>query len=100
MEEGIPKPERIGAHPIFVFLYLLVFVGIVLYPGYVYGFNLMYYTLDNILSLFGYLVPAFLFALTGIMTLRRERSVVYAVCAAIVGLLIMVFVSQMGWWGF
>ncbi len=99
-EENIPVPEKVGANPFFVILYLLVFVGMILYPAFVYGFSLSSYTWPNILSLFVYLVPAFFFALFGIMTVRSKLSFVYAICSAVVGLIGVVFVEQMGWVSF
>jgi len=99
-EENIPVPEKVGANPFFVILYLLVFVGVVVCPGFFYGFSLSSYTWPNLLSLFIYLVPAFFFALFGIMTVRSKLSFVYAICAAVVGLIGVVFVEQMGWVNF
>ncbi len=98
--ENIPKPERLGANPFFVILYLLVFVGMVLYMGFLYGWSFESYSWENITNLKGHLIPAFMFGLAGIMTVRSKKSFVYAICAAAVTLLILVFLSQMGWMKF
>lgn len=92
-DANIPKPERIGANPFFVILYLLVFAGIVLYPGYVNGFSLRNFSWENYSDLKGHLIPAFFFALAGIMTVRVKKSIIFAFCAAAISLFILAAIS-------
>ena len=76
-DSNIPKPEAVGANPLFMFLYLAVFVGVVLYPGFKFGFNLDNYSVNNFMALKGTLIPAFVFALFGTMTVRNKKSFIY-----------------------
>jgi hypothetical protein len=97
VEENVPKPEPVGINPIFVLIYLVVFAGIFVFPGFVYGFSLEEYSLTNLSTLYLYLIPAFLFSLVGIMTVSRKYSLVWAFIFA--GIAFGV-VWRMGWGNF
>lgn len=96
-ESNIPKPESVGINPFYTFLYLVVFAGIFVFPGFVFGFSVSGYSLDNLSTLYLYLVPAFLFSLVGIMTVKRKYSAIWALLFAGIA---FVLVWKMGWGGF
>ena len=97
MEEETLTPERTGSNPIFMGLYLLVIIGAILFPGLYYGFEIKSYSLDAFINLSIYLVPAAFFGLGGLVTSWKKSSIVYAISAAIISLLVLIFVVQMGW---
>jgi len=97
IEENIPKPESVGINPFYVFIYLAVFAGIFVFPGFVFAFSLDGYSLDNLSTLYLYLAPAFLFSLVGIMTVRRKFSVIWALIFAAIAFGVT---WKMGWGGF
>lgn len=96
-ESDIPKPEPVGINPFYVLLYLVVFAGIFVFPGFVFGFSVSGYSLDNLSTLYLYLVPAFLFALVGIMTVKRKYSVIWALIFAAIAFGV---IWKMGWGDF
>jgi len=94
---GVPKPERMGVHPLFMVVYIVVFFAAFALPGFFYGWDLGSYTVDRFKDLSFYFVPALMFSLFGIMTLRNKKSPIYALSAALIGLIIIVFIYQVGW---
>lgn len=93
---NIPLPEREGTNPVAVFIYLIVFAGIFVYPGYVNGFTVPAYRWVMIAPLLGHLIPAFFFSLIGIMTSRSKMSFIYALCSIVVAYILMALAHQLG----
>lgn len=96
--EEMPKPERQGAHPIFVVLYLILFVGSVAYPAYLNGVSLDTYRPEMILPISGYLVPAFFFSLIGILSVRGKNSVIIALVGSLISFALLIFLVQVFGW--
>ncbi|MBT4917344.1 hypothetical protein HN709_00895 [Candidatus Peregrinibacteria bacterium] len=96
--EEMPKPERQGAHPIFVAIYLILFVGVSAYPAYLNGVSLSSYGFDSLLPISGYLVPAFFFSLIGILSVRGKNSVIIALVGALISFAVLIFLVQVFNW--
>ncbi|MFH1533998.1 MAG: hypothetical protein ABID64_03635 [Nitrospirota bacterium] len=94
IEGNVPKPESVGINPFYVFIYLVVFAGIFVFPGFVFSFSLDGYSWTNISTLYLFLVPAFLFSVVGIMTVRRKYSILWALIFAAIAFGV---IWKMGW---
>lgn len=82
---------------IFDVLYLIILLGLIIYGGYVFLVDRQNYTQQELILESYYFVPAFLFALVGIMTVRSNRSLIYALSALVIGFLLVIFFYQAIW---
>jgi hypothetical protein len=88
------EPER--ANPLFVVLYLLVLAVVLFYVGYlVLHFDA--FGEQELVDISYYFVPAIIFSIIGIMTVRSGRSVIYALCSIPVTFVLMVYFFQTIW---
>jgi hypothetical protein len=81
---------------IFDSLYLLIFAVLIVYTGYVF-YAWADYSEDDFIQISYYYIPIFFFSIFGIMSVRRPRSLVIAIVAAIVSFVLLVFFYQAIW---
>lgn len=92
MKEEIPKPKKnFSLESVFDFLYLVILLGLVAYGVYVFIHDRGNYHADELIRLSYYYIPAFVFALVGIMKVRSDRSLIYAILSSVVAFVLMVF---------
>lgn len=91
MEENKQFQQR--ERDVFDVIYLVVLLAVIGYAIYIFGFKFDDYSEEELIKTSYYFAPGLLFSLTGMLTVKTERSIVYAIIAgaASFGLLLAFF---------
>lgn len=88
------KKKDFSLEAVFDVLYLVIFLGLIAYAVFVYLKHGESISNEELVRLSHYYIPAFFFSLVGIMTVRSNKSLVYAFAALVVSFFIVMFFSQ------
>ncbi len=80
----------------FDILYMVTFAGLIAYFVYL-GINFDNYSEDELVAQAYILFPILSFSSMGLLTLKNERSIIYALCSAVVSFMLLLFFFEAIW---